>query len=243
MNSKKRIKPGTVRITPEDNRLMTMPPFVNEQTSLPQWFKQLKKFSGSLRSCAGVNDYLTTGITIPLWTNVYFRPNLETNFWESRIDNMSPPLHNIAVQGFSYDQTGKCPATDVRKFETMQYPKIINPWRIETAPGWSSLILPPLWEPNENYDVLAAVVHTDFYHAANVVLNIKTTTDFTIKYGTPIMHVIPFKRQDNVSVIEFEDESNFKYVESTGFGFGHILPSTGSAGPYRRYKNKIDKEK
>lgn len=240
MSSKKDVKPGTIRITPEDNRLMEMPPYINEQLSLPPWFKHLKKGSSSLRACAGVNDYLTTGITIPLWSNVFFRPNVEGGFWESRVENMNPPLRNLLVEGFRYDSTGECPVTGVRKLENMQYPKIVTPWRIETAPGWSSLVLPVHWEPSNDFDVLPAVVHTDFYHTVNIVLNIKTNTDFVIRYGTPMMHVIPFKRSDNVSSLEFQDESMFKYVESTGFGSGYIMPSTGTAGPYRRMRNRVD---
>lgn len=240
MNSRKNIKPGEVRITPEDNRLMEMPPFVNTQMTIPSWFKRTKKTQGSIRSCAGVNDYLTTGITIPLWTNTYFRPNYEANAWEYRIDQMNPPLRNINIDGFSFSSTGECPVSKNRTLETMQYPKIVTPWRIETAKGWSSLVLPVYWEPNSDYDVLPAVVHTDIYHVVNIVLSIKTNTDFSIKYGTPMMQIIPFKRSENVSKINFQDESLFKYVESCGFGFGNIVPSIGSSGPYRRNRIKAD---
>jgi hypothetical protein len=96
--------------------------------------------------------------------------------------------------------------------------------------------------PNEKYDVLPAIVHTDFYHVANIVLNIKTNTDFMIPYGTPMMQVVPFKRSTNLSSIEFEDESYWKYVASNGFGSGYIMPSIGTAGPYRRHKHKVDIE-
>ena len=242
MFSKKSVKPGTVRITPEDNRLMTMPPYTNTQVTLPPWYKRMKKGSSSLRYCAGVNDYLSTGITIPMWSNVFFRPNPEQGFWESRIENMDPPLSNLLVHGFPYESTGECPVTGVRKLENMQYPKIITPWRIETAPGWSSLVLPAHWEPHPEYDVLPAVVHTDFYHVINIVLNIKTNTDFMIKYGTPMLHIIPFKRDEDVSEIIFQDESEFKYVASTGFNSGYIIPSTGTARPYRLMRNKVDED-
>lgn len=122
---------------------------------------------------------------------------------------MNPPLRNISIEGFAYQSTGECPVSQNRPLDTMQYPKIVNPWRIETAKGWSSLVLPVHWEPNPDYDVLPAVVHTDLYHAVNIVLNIKATTDFSIKYGTPMLHIIPFKRNEDVSKIEFQDESLF----------------------------------
>jgi hypothetical protein len=238
MKNKKPVKPGSIRITPEDNRLMEMPPYLNTQITMPRWYKAMRKTAG-LKRCAGVNDYLSTGVTIPMWSNLYFRPNPESG-WESRIENMDPPLYNLNVQGFSADDTPGCPVMDVRKLENMQYPKIINPWRFETAPGWSSLILPISWEPNRNYDVLPAVVHTDFYHVMNIVLNITTNVDFMIPYGTPMVQIIPFERKNGLSSIDFEDESMFKYVASGGFGSGQIIPSTGTAAPYRRTKHKTD---
>jgi hypothetical protein len=217
---------------------MEMPPFLNSQLSMPSWFKRIAKKEGSLRSCAGINDFLSIGLTVPMWSNIFFRPNREHNFWESRVENMNPPVQTLmGIEGFPYTSTGECPVTSVRKMETMQYPKLVTPWRIETAPGWSCLVLPVSWEPNPDYDVLPAVVHTDFYHVANVVLNIKTDTDFVIKYGTPMVHLVPFERTKGLDKITFEDESNWKYVASTGFGAGHIMPSTGSAGPYRRARH------
>ena len=236
------VKPGQIRITPEDNRLMEMPPYLNTQLTMPSWFKRITKKEASLRTCAGVNDFLTTGMTMPLWSNIYFRPNTEHNFWESRVENMNPPLQNLVVEGFPHASTGTCPATGVRKLEGMQYPKIVTPWRIETAPGWSCLVLPISWEPNPDYDVLPALIHTDFYHVANIVLNIKTNTDFMIKYGTPMLQLIPFERSKSLESIEFADEEHYKYVASKGLGSGFIMPSLGSAGPYRREKHRVDRE-
>jgi hypothetical protein len=131
--------------------------------------------------------------------------------------------------------------TGVRKVEAAQYPKIVNPWRMETAPGWSTMILPVYWEPNDNYAVVPAIVHTDFYHLANVVLNITTDRAFGIKHGTPLVHLVPFQRNKDFEKIDFNDESYFKYVATTGFGMGHVAPFDGTAAPYRRERIRIDK--
>lgn len=235
-----KVKPGTIRFTPSDNRLMESPPFVNTITNPPTWFQRIKKGEGSLRKCAGTIDLLAAGVTLPMWTNYRFRPNPQGG-WETGGDDFSPQAGVNAVMGFNFDSTGRCPMTDIRKIENGQYPKIVNPWRFETAPGWSTLLLPMYWEPNENYSVIPAIVHTDFYHLANIVLNITGDSPFTIKYGTPIAQLIPFKRDSDFAEIEFNDESHFKYVASTGFGMGHVAPHDGTAGPYRRHKLVVDK--
>lgn len=238
----KKLQPGEIRFTPMDNRLMEMPPFINTVTNSPSWFKRIGKSQGSLRACAGTIDLLSAGATLPMWTNYYFRLDPTGKDWEMASDDMSPEANINRVSAFSHGSTGSCPITSVRAVETGSYPKLVNPWRIETAPGWSSLIVPIYWEPNLNYDVVPAIVHTDFYHTANIVLNIKTDLEFMIKFGTPMVQIIPFKRSGDFEKIYFRDESDFKYVATRGFGMGHISPRAHTAAPYRRQRIIIDNE-
>jgi hypothetical protein len=234
------VKPGTIRFTPMDNRLMEAPPFVNSIKEPPAWFKRIGKHNGSVRKCAGTVDLLAAGVTLPMWTNYRFRPDGH-GAWESAGDDFSPQAGINNVNGFHYESTGECPMTQVRKIETGQYPKLVNPWRFETAPGWSTLLLPLYWEPNEHYTVVPAIIHTDFYHLANIVLNIVGDRPFSIRQGTPIAQLIPFKRNMDFETIDFNDESYFKYVATTGFGMGHVAPHDGTAGPYRRNRTSVDR--
>jgi hypothetical protein len=243
---KNKLKPGEVRVTPLDNRLNEMPPFVNSVETQPSWFKRIHKNPGSLRRCAGINDYFNIGLTIPSWTNFDFRPG-DHGSWETRGANFGFQIGETdisKIDSFPYVATGECPITSVRneKLKEAQYPKLVNPWRIETAPGWSTLMLPVLWEPNNNYDVLPAVIHTDFYHTANIVLNIKGDSPFSIKWGTPLVQLIPFERKINIDKLIIADENDFKYVASVGFGSGHITPLEGTAAPYRRQRIVTDKQ-
>lgn len=240
------LKPGEIRITPVDNRLCEMPPYKNNIETIRPWFKRVHKGEGSLRRCAGINDFFNTGITIPSWTNFAFRPG-ENGSWETRGDRFGHETDSSsvgAVESFLFSSTGECPVTKMRssEMENAQFPKLVNPWKIETAPGWSVMFLPTLWEPDPNYSVLPAVVHTDFYHTANIVLNITGNAPFSIKYGTPLAHLIPFERKNNIHKLILQDESMFKYVASKGFGSGHTMPVEGTAAPYRRERLRIDKE-
>ncbi len=89
--------------------------------------------------------------------------------------------------------------------------------------------------------MVPAIVHTDFYHLANIVINIIGDRPFSIRQGTPIAQLIPFKRDTDFTNIEFNDEEYFKYVATTGFGMGHVAPHDGTAGPYRRHRISVDK--
>jgi hypothetical protein len=248
MNKRKnKVKPGEIRFTPMDNRLMEAPPFANDVTTLPPWFRRIGKEGASLRRCAGTIDLLAAGVTLPMWTNYRFRPD-GNGAWETGADDFHPPASqggqsaSIGVaSGFNYNSTGECPMTSVRKMERGQYPKLVNPWRMETAPGWSTLLIPCYWEPSEDYTVVPAIIHTDFYHTINVVLNIIGDRPFSIKHNTPIAQLIPFKRDSDFTKVLFSDESEFKYVASTGFGMGFVSPQETGA-PYRRERIKVDHE-
>jgi hypothetical protein len=247
MRKRTKVKPGEIRFTPIDNRLMESAPFANEVTNLPAWFRRIGKEGASIRRCAGTIDLLAAGVTLPMWTNYRFRED-GRGAWETGSDDFYPPAvvggqptQIGQAQGFSHSSTGECPMTSVRKLETGQYPKLVNPWRMETAPGWSTLMIPCYWEPSEDYTIVPAIVHTDYYHAMNVVLNIIGDRPFMIKQGTPIAQLIPFKRDSDFSKVLFSDESEFKYVASTGFGMGFVSPKETGA-PYRRERIKVDHE-
>ena len=245
MGKKNKVKPGEIRFTPTDNRLMESAPFANNLTNMPSWFRAVGKEGRALRRCAGTIDLLAAGVTLPMWTNYRFRPD-NNGAWETGSDDLYPsavtggmPTSIGQATGFNYDSTGECPMTSVRKIETGQYPKLINPWRIETAPGWSTLMIPCYWEPSEDYTVVPAIVHTDFYHSMNVVLNLTGDRAFMLKYGTPVAQLIPFKRDSDFTKVLFNDESDFKYYASTGFGTGFISPKDTAAN-YRREKIRTD---
>lgn len=238
---KNNVKPGEIQICPIDNRLLEMPPYVNNFLSMPKWFKGIDKNAmASLRRCAGINDYLTTGITIPAWTNMHFRPNHDLQLWETKLDDFVTPSGMITkVDFFPYESTGVCPMTSARKLqEGYQYPKIVVPYRFKTAPGWSTLLMPVILEPNDNYQAVGAIINTDYYHIINCVLNITTNTNFKISYGTPLMHLIPYKRSGNFEKIIFDDESQWKYYDG-GYGAGY-LKAEGAAGPYRKGRKDAD---
>lgn len=240
-------KPGQIVIVPEDERLMESAPYINSMINLPSWFKSSGKHKGSIRKCAGTQDLLTMGVTIPMWTNVHFRPSPIGLGWEFAMGDFATEPVKFVNNPFPYESTGSCPMTNVRKIENSEYPKLVNPWCFITAPGWSSMILPIPYEPNEHYEVLPAVVHTDFYHNVNIVLNLKNDQPFTIKWNTPVARIIPFKREPELTEIIFEKEESFKLVTGRGFGsgfimpIGHIVGDRSDAGKaYRQEKAKMD---
>lgn len=238
----KKPKPGQIVVTPTDNRLLEMPPIVNNPSTTPKWFRLIPK-GRSVRRCAGVMDYLSIGVTVPAWTNIYFEPSPDSpNRWNLMMENIPFSQFQFTNEPFPYEATGKCPMSEIRSIEDGFYPKIVNPWLFRTAPGWSTLVLPVMYEPNKNYHVIPAVVNTDFYHNLNCVINITAESSFKIEYGTPLMHLIPFKRSEDISEIIFEDDSLYKVYHARGYGSGSLFPIGSTSAAYRRATKQVDSQ-
>ena len=79
--------------------------------------------------------------------------------------------------------------------------KFHNFWTIKTPPGWSCLFVSPLNRPNGLFEVVAGIVDTDTYRAPVHFPFFATGPDglHTIAKGSPIVQVIPFRR-DTVEI-------------------------------------------
>ena len=194
-----KVKPGEVLVIPSDNRLIENPPYLNGK-GWPDWFKQPEiAKAGSVVSCKGIQDYLSLGMTVPLWCDIEIYP-----MGNNVAGRTSDPAFQI--EHFNYEQARECPITKDRELPDAGFPKIVSPFLYKTAPGYSMLALPVAYEPDPRYQVLPAVIHTDYYHNLNVVLRVMTEESFIIKAGTPIYQLIPFKRSDKLHSIQIGDE-------------------------------------
>ena len=176
-----------------------------------------------------------------MWTNAKFTPNFNLGSqWEVQMDQMPYTMEGFINEPFHFESVGRCPVTSVREIERSGFPKLVNPWCFRTAPGWSTLILPPMYEPNKEWQTMASIVHTDFYHNLNLVLNILTDKPFWIKAGTPVMHLIPFQRNSDFENLTIEDESVWKYVSARGFGDAHVVPFWSTGRAYKMEQRRVD---
>jgi len=227
----------------------------------PAWYKKVTTIGAGLRRCYAVADYVRVGYTIPLWATLEIRPPLDSRRqeWDVRFAVEKGDAFKIEpfsehdyikyfwttallANQFQYQQSGECPVTAIRKRPTSNYIKLVNPWCFRTAPGYSTLFIPPIWEPNENYSTLAGVVNTDYYHHCNVVLNVTADAEFAIPEGTPMLHAIPFKREDGIkkSSIIRGDEGMHRFLDD--LGFGTVYKKKDWFGHYKRNQAKIDKQ-
>jgi hypothetical protein len=99
-------------------------------------------------------------------------------------------------------------------FEKRHVLKILNPWLIQTPPGYSTLFLPLLNRFQLPVHPLAGLVETDlFYREVNFpcILTMPAGTALNLPRGTPLVQAIPIKRDEFQS--EFVPLKTEKFVE------------------------------
>ena len=162
---------------------------------LPDWYKRTPEYvpggrivvdgktPHTVKKCMPVFDALTSGYIIPTYVDVQVthRDGFPWYEWPSR----------SAIEFHPVEQAPKHP-----KMNGAPYPKWINPWAIRTPPGYSCLFIAPMHNPNGIFTVIPGVVDTDTYTAP---VNFPFTLDDVdwegiIPAGTPMVQVIPFKR-------------------------------------------------
>lgn len=165
--------------------------------------KQFTNFS--FKNCAPFLDSLSMGYIIPLFCDIVVETIEEENDVTFRWNSNWTPM------GFhDYHQTKELPMGD--EFIGSKAFKFNNPWYIETPPGYSTLIIPPMNTFDERFEIFPAVVDTDQWHG-------QVTFPFRwkqmpykgiLKEGTPLAQVIPFKRDEFSSEISYTVPEKYK---------------------------------
>jgi hypothetical protein len=173
---------------------------------LPSWLKELSKFldvedftGRSVKSCVPFLDAMTSGYVITAATDMTLKGWEEgkEKFWQATWnvpENIEQPdfvtPHNV-------NQMGDEPAVKSGSLPL----KMRNFFCIKTPKGYSSLIVPVLNNqqlPMVGITFLSAVVDTDTYNseiALPFLFSNFTGEQLLIEKGTPLVQVIPFKRE------------------------------------------------
>ena len=175
-----------------------IPPPIQAGKVIPDWWKKLphtypeRDHFGSqsmiAKKCMPLQDIMTLGYIIPLQGDVQVMTNIDG----SVIKVVNPSEIKVA-EFHSLDQVGgkqNAPGAPTQPI------KFINHWIIKTAPGWSTLFIPPVNHMSPLFTCFGGMVDTDTYpkevnfpavwHAKNY--------DDKLKAGTPLVQVIPIKR-------------------------------------------------
>ncbi|CAH2401382.1 DUF6065 family protein [Mesorhizobium ventifaucium] len=197
---------------PEDHGVIAPP--VAAKTVLPDWFRKLPAVDPqqasatnnglTVKRCMPFLDAMTTGWILPLAATV----RLEIKDGGSAVD-AGWEFDRVMVSNHGAHQVAGNPK------EPAPPCKFHNYWSIRTPPGWSCLFLPPLNRPAQPFECVAGIVDTDTYAAHIHFPFFATAPDglYVIEKGTPLVQVLPFRREDVALKAEIQAETGAEATE------------------------------
>jgi hypothetical protein len=177
---------------------------------VPDWYKNLesytngeKKPSGdgnttaTIKRCMPVFDAIVSGYIITTYTDIFVSQKPTFNQNGEKTGNTIPWYEWPSFAPIGWHPLEQAPTHPNKNnlSEGGSYPKFINPWSIQTPPGYSVLFTAPMHRESV-FTILDGVVDTDKYTAPvnfPFVLN-DWKFEGLIPAGTPVAQVIPFKR-------------------------------------------------
>lgn len=164
---------------------------------VPDWFKALPMKlnegleASTIKRCNPFLDAMSMGYIIPLAADVEFTTNDDASGVSYKTPFYKPMIEN---HGMSQITTDKVPNPLAPKPPM----KFMNYWLIKIPKGYSVMFIPPLNRPNPNFQCLAGVVDCDgYFEYVNFPFTFNQPNFHgIIPAGTPLIQVIPFKRED-----------------------------------------------
>lgn len=172
---------------------------------LPEWYKKTDSYvtgkkeiyspninldtTASIKKCIPVFDALTAGYIIPTYCDIWVSKDAVGNILYSASLDQAKPFPSITFHDIIQ-------APYHPRMNNYPYPKINSPWSIKTPKGYSCLFIPPVHGGNKFFTIAEGFVDTDKYSSPvnfPFVLN-DTSFEGLIPAGTPIVQVIPIKR-------------------------------------------------
>ena len=167
----------------------------------------------TLKQCPPFIDALNLGYQILLPVDVLVEAGPVFSWdWALPVSSLegcprSPLSFHVAAQGAG---------TPLMR-EKRRFLKFLNCWTIWTEPGVSVLVVHPLNRPDLPFGTLSGVVDTDRYGAGLIHFPSLWMDDgFTgvLPRGTPVAHILPFRRSRPEAVIRPMDPSEISETNS-----------------------------
>ena len=205
--------------------------------AVPKWYKEMETSytdkkrephtihqTQTIKRCMPVLDAITAGYILKLHTDLYItnKDNVLEFKWAN--DTQDTVSFHPAYQLINYRELDLPNGA----------PKLRNPWAIKTPKNYSCLFIPPAHRPVCGIRILEGYVDTDAYtNSVQFPFLVDEGFEGTIPAGTPIVQVIPFKRDD----FRMEIGNDVDRIENDGVG--RLLRSTWING--YRYKFRATK--
>lgn len=177
------------------NANLDIPKPIPASKAVPDWYRKMdgtQEQIASVKRCVPFLDALTSGYVITLPVDVTWDKDWVTFRNDHSNIEVVSRHHMSQVDGMDLPP----------EFSPMPH-KWINQWQITTPKGYSCLFVHPLNHPDLPFYSFTGVVDTDKHPVViNFPFVLRRDFEGTIPAGTPLIQIIPFKRDDWEAQIE-----------------------------------------
>lgn len=172
-----------------------------------------KEKARTIKACPAIVEYMNEGFVIPAWTDMHF---LHTNGELHVRHAMKNHLQGIdaAFGTHSKEQIGEAPMANIPGGGAI---KINNVWFMRTPKNYSIRITEMFYDFHKGIRILPGVVRSDFAPMVNFPIEVDIVPDEVVKIaaGTPLIHVVPFNRNDVLDLeVRQATKKDYDYVQS-----------------------------
>lgn len=171
---------------------------------IPEWYVKLDSYiGGEKRPDGNANTTATAKRCMPIFDSIstgyiiFTHSDLFVSQQEDEDGKISPYYEWSNFDAIAFHSIKQLPVHPENKGHEFSYPKWNNAWAISTPPGYSTLFISPLHRETPIV-ALPGIVDTDLYPSpVNFPFVLKDAKmEGLIPAGTPIVQVIPFKRDE-----------------------------------------------
>lgn len=183
--------------------------------------------NATFKKCIPLLDGMSSGYIIPLWTDVEIaiQNNFPQIYWKQQCSVFSP-------HGEKTKEIVSPPGYYSQIF------KYNNCWIPQTPNGYSSLIVSPFGYSDLTFKAVPAIVDTDKSTLELVFpVWVKEGFEGIVEKGTPMVQIIPFKRDDWNSTFDYYEDGEYtNIIEAKNFQsiiVGHYLKNHHSKKKFK----------
>lgn len=203
----------------EDKAIEETFPVFPSSVNIPKWYSSIPlEYDGkkrifrdgnnnsTIKRCVPFIEAITAGYVIPLPYDIF----VSRDILEDENGNKEDlPYYSSNGPGVSFHNSDQAKNYPLNK-NNKPIAKINNPWYIRTPPGYSCLFVAPLNNKEIPIEIMSGIVDTDkYFNQVNFPFTlVDEGFEGIIKAGTPIVQVIPFKRESWKMKIGDADEIN-----------------------------------
>jgi hypothetical protein len=242
---------GKITFIPISTDLYLIPKRAND--TIPDWYKKIpavdflhrgaQEKDLTIKRCIPILDAFTTGYVLVTKEDLYFSHDEETgeSSWSGEQLQLNYHTDGKIISSHPIAQLGDMPfSPEFLKFAF----KWNNPYIVKTPPGYSCIFTNAINQPHLPFLPLTGIVDTDTYFQPVLFPFImKNNFKGIIPKGTPVIQIIPFKRDD--WEMEIVDQVPMELInslnsESMEYESGRYYPDGKPAGGmYKRdYRKK-----